>query len=171
MFLKHYSTIEHSILFVHEYRAWNVEKNFKLIVTILHGHVFSKLATTGNIPQNSLDENKMTDSLPNCLNCDSEYVYPQPPLLVCPECGYEWDPKVIAAENTIIVKDANGTTLSEGDKVTLIKDLKVKGSSLVLKIGTKATIRRINDGKDHQLDCKMDKAGDMMVTAHYVKKA
>lgn len=69
------------------------------------------------------------------------------------------------------VKDANGTLLSEGDKVTLIKDLKVKGSSIVLKIGTKAVIKRLKEGKDHQLDCKVDGAGDMMVTAQFVKKA
>ena len=67
--------------------------------------------------------------------------------------------------------DANGTPLAEGDKVTLIKDLKVKGSSQVLKIGTKAVIKRLKEGKDHQLDCKVDGAGDMMVTAQFVKKA
>ena len=67
--------------------------------------------------------------------------------------------------------DALGTPLAEGDKVTLIKDLKVKGSSQVLKIGTKAVIKRLKEGKDHQLDCKVDGAGDMMVTAQFVKKA
>lgn len=69
------------------------------------------------------------------------------------------------------MKDANGTLLAEGDKVTFIKDLKVKGSSQVLKIGTKAIIKRIVEGKDHQLDCKVDGTGDMMVTAKFVKKA
>ena len=69
------------------------------------------------------------------------------------------------------MKDANGTLLAEGDKVTFIKDLKVKGSSQVLKIGTKAVIKRIVEGKDHQLDCKVDGTGDMMVTAKFVKKA
>lgn len=69
------------------------------------------------------------------------------------------------------IKDANGSLLAEGDKITLAKDLKVKGSSLVLKIGTKGVIKRMNDGKDHQLDCKLDGAGEMMVTAKYVKKA
>jgi protein PhnA len=76
-----------------------------------------------------------------------------------------------AEEDAVNVKDANGTLLQEGDKVTLVKDLKVKGSSLVLKIGTKAVIRRIKDGNDHQLDCKVDGAGEMMVTAQFVKKA
>ncbi|EGG99345.1 Alkylphosphonate utilization operon protein PhnA [gamma proteobacterium IMCC2047] len=74
-------------------------------------------------------------------------------------------------EDSVTAKDANGTLLQDGDKVTLIKDLKVKGSSQVLKIGTKAVIRRIVDGKDHELDCKVDGAGEMMVTAKFVKKA
>jgi len=68
-------------------------------------------------------------------------------------------------------KDANGNTLQEGDKVTLAKDLKVKGSSQVLKVGTKALVRRIVEGKDHQLDCRIDGAGEMMVTAKFVKRA
>ncbi|PSV27727.1 MULTISPECIES: zinc ribbon domain-containing protein YjdM [unclassified Photobacterium] len=110
-------------------------------------------------------------SLPPCPNCQSEYVYQDQANLVCPECAYEWNPAEVAEEETIVVKDVNGTLLQEGDKVTLIKDLKVKGSSLVLKIGTKAVIKRIAEGKDHQLDCKLDGAGDMMVTAKFVKKA
>ncbi|KJG16553.1 zinc ribbon domain-containing protein YjdM [Photobacterium angustum] len=110
-------------------------------------------------------------SLPPCPNCQSEYVYQDQVNLVCPECAYEWNPAEVAEEETIIMKDVNGTLLQEGDKVTLIKDLKVKGSSMVLKIGTKAVIKRIVEGKDHQLDCKLDGAGDMMVTAKFVKKA
>lgn len=110
-------------------------------------------------------------SFPPCPKCQSEFVYPDQDLLICPECAHEWNPNAISEENSILVRDANGTQLAEGDKVTLIKDLKVKGSSMVLKIGTKALIRRIVDGKDHQLDCKVDGAGDMMVTAQFVKKA
>jgi len=110
-------------------------------------------------------------SLPPCPSCASEYVYQDQNLLICPECAYEWDPAEQADQETPNVKDANGTRLSEGDKVTLAKDLKVKGSTQVLKIGTKALIRRIKEGKDHQLDCRVDGAGDMMVTAQYVKKA
>ncbi len=108
-------------------------------------------------------------STPPCPQCQSEYVYQDQSNLVCPECGYEWNPSEV--EEGISVKDANGTLLAEGDKVTLAKDLKVKGSSLVLKIGTRAVIRRIHDKKDHQLDCKVDKAGEMMLTAKFVKKA
>ncbi|WP_434138632.1 zinc ribbon domain-containing protein YjdM [Photobacterium leiognathi] len=110
-------------------------------------------------------------SLPPCPNCQSEYVYQDQANLVCPECAHEWNPAEVAAEETIVMKDVNGTLLQEGDKVTFIKNLKVKGSSLVLKIGTKAVIKRIVEGKDHQLDCKVDGAGDMMITAQFVKKA
>jgi len=90
--------------------------------------------------------------------------------LICPECGYEWNPNE-EDEDAFVAKDANGTALAEGDKITLAKDLKVKGSSLVLKIGTKAVVRRIVEGKDHELDCRVDGAGEMMVTAKFVKKA
>lgn len=109
-------------------------------------------------------------SLPPCPNCQSQYVYQDQSQLVCPECAHEWNPTEID-ESVFIAKDANGTALEEGDKVTLAKDLKVKGSSLVLKIGTKAVVRRIVEGKDHELDCKVDGAGEMMVTAKFVKKA
>jgi protein PhnA len=111
-------------------------------------------------------------SLPACPKCSSEFVYQDQELLICPECAHEWNPAEVAEEDAALTqKDANGTVLHEGDKVTLAKDLKVKGSSQVLKIGTKALIRRIVEGKDHQLDCKVDGAGEMMVTAAFVKKA
>lgn len=110
-------------------------------------------------------------SYPPCPNCQSEFVYQDQSLFICPECAHEWSSSEVEAEDTVTVKDAHGTLLSEGDKVTMIKDLKVKGSSLVLKVGTKAVIKRLVDSKDHQLDCKIDGAGDMMVTAHFVKKA
>lgn len=109
-------------------------------------------------------------SLPPCPKCQSEYVYQDQAMLICPECAYEWNPDQ-PEDDTPKVQDANGTLLSEGDKVTVVKDLKVKGSSMVIKIGTKALIKRIVDSKDHQLDCKVDGAGDMMVTAKFVKKA
>ncbi len=110
-------------------------------------------------------------TLPACPKCQSEYVYQDQSLLICPECAYEWDPNQPAVdEDALIIKDANGTQLAEGDKITLAKDLKVKGSSQVLKIGTKATIKRLVDG-DHDLDCKVDGAGDMMLKSQFVKKA
>lgn len=110
-------------------------------------------------------------SLPPCRSCQSEFVYQDRELLICPECSYEWNPNEVIADDTIVVKDANGTLLQADDKVTFVKDLKVKGSSQVLKIGTKAVIRRIVDGKDHQLDCKVSGAGEMMITAKFVKKS
>lgn len=111
-------------------------------------------------------------SQPNCPKCNSEFVYPDQNLLICPECAFEWDPsETITDDDSPSVVDANGTPLEAGDKVTLAKDLKVKGSSQVLKIGTKGVVRRIVDGKDHQLDCKLAGAGEMMVTAKFVKKA
>lgn len=111
----------------------------------------------------------MSETLPPCPSCQSEYVYPDQSLLICPECGHEWDPN--EAEEVITAKDANGTELVDGDKVTVAKDLKVKGSSQVIKIGTKALVRRVLDKKDHELDCKVDGVGEMMVTAKFVKKA
>jgi protein PhnA len=113
----------------------------------------------------------MSSTLPACPKCGSEYVYEDQANLICPECAYEWNPnEAIVDEDALIIKDSNGTQLADGDKVTLIKDLKVKGSSMVLKIGTKATIKRLVDG-DHDLDCKVDGAGDMMLKSEFVKKA
>jgi len=113
----------------------------------------------------------MSENMPDCLKCGSEYTYQDQSLFICPECHFEWNPAEIEAEGLVLVKDANGTLLTEGDKVTVIKDLKIKGSSQVIKIGTKALVRRIQDTKDHQLDCKVDGVGEMMVTAKFVKKA
>jgi len=110
-------------------------------------------------------------TLPACLKCYSEYTYQDQNMITCPECAFEWNPKELSEEETIIVKDSNGALLQDGDKITFIKDLKVKGSSQVLKIGTKAIIKRLVEGKDHQLDCKIVGGGEMMVTAKFVKKA
>jgi len=110
-------------------------------------------------------------SLPECPKCNSAYVYEDQAMLICPECAYEWNPnEVEEVEVGLVIKDANGSLLQDGDKVTLIKDLKVKGSSQVLKIGTKATIKRLVEG-DHDVDCKVDGAGDMMLKSQFVKKA
>lgn len=109
-------------------------------------------------------------SLPPCPKCQSEYVYQDQSLLICPECAHEWDPNQLD-EDDFIIKDFNGTPLAEGDKITMAKDLKVKSSSMVIKVGTKAVIKRLFDKKDHELDCKVDGVGDMMITAKFVKKA
>jgi protein PhnA len=113
----------------------------------------------------------MNTQLPACPKCNSEYVYQDRSLFICPECGYEWNPQEDEEEALVKVKDANGALLNDGDKVTVIKDLKIKASSQVIKIGTKALIRRVLDKKDHELDCKVDGVGEMMITAKFVKKA
>jgi protein PhnA len=113
----------------------------------------------------------MTDSLPPCPKCHSQYAYEDRAMLICPECGHEWDPKAVAVEDDALsIKDSNGNMLNEGDKITLIKDLKVKGTSTTLKVGTKAVIKRLVDG-DHDIDCKVDGAGNMMLKSEFVKKA
>jgi len=111
----------------------------------------------------------MTDTLPPCPKCESIYAYEDRNLLICPECGHEWEPNA-ADPDAIELKDSVGNILAEGDKVTLIKDLKVKGSSTVLKVGTKAVIKRFVDG-DHDIDCKVDGAGAMMLKSKFVRKA
>ena len=113
----------------------------------------------------------MSATLPPCPKCESVYVYQDQEMLICPECAYEWNPAEAAVDEDMLeIRDANGTPLAEGDKITLAKDLKVKGSSQVLKIGTKAKIKRLVDG-DHDLDCRVDGAGDMMLKSEFVKKA
>lgn len=111
-------------------------------------------------------------SLPPCPKCGSEYTYEDGGLLICPECAHEWDANGSAEsdDDALVIRDANGNLLAEGDVVTLIKDLKVKGTSLVIKIGTKSKINRLVDG-DHNIDCKVDGHGEMMLKSEFVKKA
>ena len=109
-------------------------------------------------------------NLPNCPKCNSEYTYEDGALLVCPECGHEWTLEENETEEDVkVVKDANGNVLSDGDSVTVIKDLKVKGSSSVLKQGTKVKSIRLVDG-DHDIDCKIDGFGPMKLKSEFVKK-
>ncbi|MEB4592861.1 zinc ribbon domain-containing protein YjdM [Candidatus Thiothrix sp. Deng01] len=109
-------------------------------------------------------------TLPKCPQCASEYTYEDGDLYVCPECGHEW-PQTAAAANSDerIIKDANGNILQDGDTITVIKDLKVKGSSLVVKVGTKVKNIRLVDG-DHDIDCKIDGIGAMSLKSEFVKK-
>ncbi|WP_337101880.1 zinc ribbon domain-containing protein YjdM [Paenibacillus sp. YIM B09110] len=111
------------------------------------------------------------NDLPNCPKCHSEYTYEDGNLLVCPECAHEWTLESVedTSEDTKIVKDANGNVLNDGDSVSIIKDLKVKGSSSVLKIGTKVKSIRLVDG-DHNIDCKIDGFGEMKLKSEFVKK-
>lgn len=113
----------------------------------------------------------MSSHLPNCPACSSSYTYEDGTLLVCPECAHEWTQgSEQSAEEGRIVKDANGHILQDGDAVTIIKDLKVKGSSSVLKIGTKVKNIRLIEG-DHNIDCKIDGFGAMKLKSEFVKKA
>jgi len=113
------------------------------------------------------------NNLPNCPKCNSEYTYEDRGLFVCPECAHEWTLESAETENNedkLIVKDANGTILNDGDTVTIIKDLKVKGSSSSIKVGTKVKNIRLVDG-DHNIDCKIDGFGAMSLKSEFVKKA
>ena len=110
-------------------------------------------------------------SLPNCPKCDSEYTYEDGDVFICPECANEWTLDSTSNENVdaIIVKDSNGNILNDGDSVTIIKDLKVKGSSTPLKQGTKVKGIRLVEG-DHNIDCKINGFGAMKLKSEFVKK-
>lgn len=110
-------------------------------------------------------------NLPNCPKCNSEYTYEDGSLFVCPECAHEWNLESgnENSEDTKIIKDANGNILNDGDTVTVIKDLKVKGSSSSIKIGTKVKNIRLVHG-DHDIDCKIDGFGAMSLKSEFVKK-
>jgi protein PhnA len=113
----------------------------------------------------------MTDTLPNCPQCHSNYSYQDGELWICPECAHEWSASETAiVSDALVVKDANGNLLADGDSVTVIKDLKVKGSSLVVKVGTKVKNIRLVEG-DHDIDCKIDGIGAMKLKSEFVKKA
>ena len=109
-------------------------------------------------------------SLPKCPKCSSEFTYEDGNMYVCPECAHEWSKE--AAENTNdrhVVHDVHGNVLQNGDTVTVIKDLKIKGSSSVVKVGTKVKNIRLVDG-DHDIDCKIDGLGAMQLKSEFVKK-
>lgn len=110
-------------------------------------------------------------SLPACPQCNSEYTYEDGANFVCPECAHEW-PMVAAAptdDGAKVFRDANGNVLVDGDTVTVIKDLKIKGSSAVVKVGTKVKNIRLIDG-DHDIDCKIDGIGAMQLKTEFVRK-
>lgn len=111
-------------------------------------------------------------SLPPCPQCNSAYTYEDGGLYICPECAHEWSKNDVAdsADDVKVVRDSNGNVLQDGDTITVIKDLKVKGSSLVVKVGTKVKNIRLVDG-DHDIDCKIDGIGAMKLKSEFVKKA
>ena len=119
----------------------------------------------------------MNDTLPPCPECSSEYTYEMGALLVCPECAHEWsadtdtDADGPDAAADAVIKDAVGNVLADGDTVTVVKDLKIKGSSTVIKVGTKVRgIRLVNGVGDHDIDCKVDGVGPMQLKSSVVKK-
>ena len=111
-------------------------------------------------------------ALPKCPKCNSEYTYEDGANYVCPECAHEWskDAAPASADEVKVVKDAYGTPLADGDTITVIKDLKIKGSSSVVKVGTKVKNIRLVEG-DHDIDCKIDGIGAMSLKSEFVKKA
>lgn len=114
----------------------------------------------------------MSHSLPPCPACASTLTYEDGDLLICPECGHEWSAAATAEQDddALVVKDANGNLLQDGDTVTVIKDLKIKGASSVVKVGTKVKNIRLVGG-DHNIDCKIDGVGAMKLKSEFVRKA
>ena len=108
--------------------------------------------------------------LPNCPKCNSEYAYEDGIVLICPECAHEWSRGAAdAGDSEKAIRDSNGNVLADGDTVSVIKDLKVKGSSSVVKVGTKVKNIRLVDG-DHDIDCKIAGIGAMKLKSEFVKK-
>lgn len=112
------------------------------------------------------------NNLPKCPKCTSEFTYEDGSMYICPECAHEWPKEAAleAAETAPVVRDAFGNVLADGDAITVIKDLKVKGSSLVVKVGTKVKNIRLVEG-DHNIDCRIDGIGAMQLKSEFVKKA
>ncbi len=114
----------------------------------------------------------MTDASPTCPECASEYTYEMGDLLVCSMCAHEWNPNDAVSDDTAVIRDAVGNVLADGDTVTVIKDLKVKGSSSVIKVGTKVRNIRLVDGVgDHDIDCRIDGFGPMQLKSSIVRKS
>lgn len=113
------------------------------------------------------------DNLPECPQCHSKYTWQNGTFLNCSECSFEWEPsdtKEIPTNEPKIIKDANGNILNDGDTITVIKELKIKGSSSVVKVGTKVKNIRLVSG-DHDIDCKIDGIGAMKLKSLFVKKS
>lgn len=108
--------------------------------------------------------------LPACPKCNCEYTYEDGEMIICPECAHEWSKNGASSEAAAVIKDAHGSVLSDGDTVVVIKDLKLKGSSAVIKGGTKVKNIRLNFESDHNLDCKVDGIGAMGLKSEFVKK-
>lgn len=114
-------------------------------------------------------------NLPNCPKCSSEFTYESEGLFICPDCSYEWSENLVSdneEEEVTIVKDAHGNILKDGDTVTIIKDIKVKGSSSLIKIGVKVKdIRLVKEVNGHNIEAKVPGFGSMMLKSEIVKKS
>lgn len=112
------------------------------------------------------------ENLAPCPKCKSEYTYEMDSLMLCPDCGYEWNPSEIEEEIEagLVVKDSNGNILADGDSVVIVKDLPVKGAPKPIKAGTKVKSIRLVEG-DHNIDCKIDGFGSMALKSEFVRKA
>ena len=110
-------------------------------------------------------------TFPPCPKCASVYTYEDGALLVCPECAHEWSAEGGGeGDGAPVYRDANGTVLADGDTVSVIKDLKIKGTSQVVKVGTRVKNIRLVEG-DHDIDCRIDGVGPMKLKSEFVKKA
>jgi protein PhnA len=112
----------------------------------------------------------------HCPKCNSENIYFDGTLWICPECGHEWSPaseaEAIAQEPDNLIRDANGNVLNDGDSITVIKELRIKGSSSVVKVGTKVkNIRLVDGGDGHDIACKIDGIGSINLKSEFVRKA
>ncbi len=147
-----------------------VRTKFLQINSVIRGKLI-EIPVYCTIILNARNGGVFMENLPNCPECSSEYTYEDGNLIVCPECGYEWSEEEAAIkEEEAAIKDANGNVLTDGDTVTVIKDLKLKGSSTVVKVGTKVKNIRLIDG-DHNIDCKIDGIGPIQLKSEFVKKA
>lgn len=109
------------------------------------------------------------NTLPQCPKCNSDYTYVDDAYFICPECAHEWTRDEPESPENNVIRDAHGNVLQDGDTITVIKDLNVKGSSLVVKVGTKVKNIRLVEG-DHNIDCKIDGIGAMKLKSQFVKK-
>jgi protein PhnA len=110
------------------------------------------------------------NQFPPCPKCQADYTYQDAELFICPQCAHEWALETLDSQEIKVVKDAYGNTLQDGDTITVIKDLKIKGSSQVVKVGTRVKNIRLVEG-DHDIDCKIDGIGAMKLKSEFVKKA
>lgn len=147
---------------------WTAHTLHAMVASLLFQHYLQPLALSG---ESCSCRGDIMSALPNCPACSSEYTYEDGIQYVCPECAHEWskDGDTESTSDEPVTKDAHGNILQDGDSVTVIKDLKIKGSSSVVKVGTRVKSIRLVGG-DHDIDCKIDGIGPMKLKSEFVKK-